>query len=225
MRTLHVVTHPEATHHVDGLVGGWFDSDLTERGRTHAQNIADALAARLPTAEVYSSDLLRTRRTAEIIATRLATSPVLDSDLREKSYGTAGGRPKSWLDAHFVPPPATGDRMHHNESIPGAETKWDLAVRAYAALTRILQSDAPHQVIVTHGMAATFLLAAWIEIPIDAAGRVAFRFSPGGITTLHEDDFFHNHAIVTLNDTSHLSCTRRPSPTPPSPEADQPSDI
>ncbi|WP_127499613.1 histidine phosphatase family protein [Actinoplanes solisilvae] len=220
MKTLYVVTHPEATHHVDGLVGGWHDSDLTDRGVTHAHDIADALADRLPsnssahppsafsagppTAEVHSSDLLRTRRTAEVIATRLNTKPLFDPGLSEKSFGEAGGRPQSWLDARFIPPPATGERMRHDEGPPGAETKWDLAVRVDAALTRILTSEAPHQVIVTHGMAATFLLAAWMEMPLEAAGRVAFRFSPGGITTLHEDDYFHNHAIVTLNDTGHL---------------------
>lgn len=29
MRTLLVVTHPEATHHVEKVVGGWHDSRLT----------------------------------------------------------------------------------------------------------------------------------------------------------------------------------------------------
>ncbi|MBU2668853.1 histidine phosphatase family protein [Actinoplanes bogorensis] len=200
MRTLYVVTHPEATHHVDGLVGGWFDSDLTPAGLAHAAKIADALAARTAAAEIYSSDLLRTRRTAEVIASRLGTGVVWDGGLREKSYGKAGGCPQSWLDARFVPPPRTGERMRHDEGIPEAETKYDLAARVYAAMDRILRSDAAHQVVVTHGMAATFVVAAWIEMPLEAAGRVAFRFSPGGITTLHEDDRFHNHAVVRLNE-------------------------
>jgi 2,3-bisphosphoglycerate-dependent phosphoglycerate mutase len=200
MRTVHVVIHPEATHHVDGLVGGWYDSDLTPRGLAQAARIAEELAGRLPAAEVYSSDLLRTRRTAEMIAARLGAPVVLDRDLREKSYGEAGGRPQSWLDERFIPPPRFGERMRHDEGLPGAETKWDLAVRVYAAVERILKSDAPHQVIVTHGMAATFVLAAWIEMPLESAGRIAFRFSPGGITTLREDDYFHNRTIVQLND-------------------------
>lgn len=200
MRTIHVVTHPEATHHVDGLVGGWFDSDLTQRGLDQAAKVADVLAGRAPGAEVYSSDLLRTRRTAEVIATRLGVEVKLDEGLREKSYGEAGGQPESWLDARFVPPPRDGERMRHDEGIPGAETKYDLAARVYAAVERILTSDARHQVIVTHGMAATFVLAAWIEMPLESAGRVAFRFSAGGITTLHEDDYFHNHAVASLNE-------------------------
>ncbi|WP_309245973.1 histidine phosphatase family protein [Verrucosispora sioxanthis] len=202
------MTHPEATHHVDGLVGGWFDSDLTARGRAHADLIAQVLADRLWSAagvEVFSSDLLRARRTAETIGERLGSSVVLDADLREKLYGEAGGRPQAWLDGRFVPPPATGERMRHDEGISGAETKWELAVRAYAALEGILRSKVEHQVVVTHGGTATFLLAAWIGMPIGAAGLVGIRFSAGGITHLREDDYFHNRWIVQLNDTQHLA--------------------
>lgn len=207
MRTVYVVTHPEATHHVDRLVGGHYDSDLTERGRADAERVAVELAARLsdggPT-EVFSSDLLRTRRTAQLVADRLHAGVHLDPRLREKSYGEAGGKPQAWLDARFVPPPVTGDRMRHDEGVPGAETRWDLAVRVYAAMADILSSSASQQVVVTHGMAATFVLAAWIEMPVEAAGRVAFRFTPGGITTLEEDDFFHNRTVRELSFVGHL---------------------
>ena len=208
MRNLYLVTHPEATHHVDGLVGGWFDSDLTDRGLAHAAHIADALAGRLPAGagvEVFSSDLLRARRTAEVVAKRFGVDVVLDADLREKSYGVAGGRSQAWLKERFVPPPVGGERMRHDEGLPGAETKWELAVRAYAALERILRSQVETQVVVTHGGTATLLLAAWIGMPIEAAGLVAFRFSSGGITSLCEDDFFHNRGIVHLDETAHLA--------------------
>lgn len=210
MRDVYLVTHPEATHHVDDLVGGWYDSDLTDRGLTHAGRIAEALATLLPAdrqAEVYSSDLLRARRTAEIIAKRLGVDVALDADLREKSYGEAGGRPQAWLDERFIPPPAAGERMRHDEGVPGAETKADLAVRAYRAMERILRSGAENQVVIAHGGTATFLVAAWIGMPLDAAGFVSFRFSSGGITALREDDFFHNRSVVRLNDTTHLDVT------------------
>ena len=207
MRAIYVVTHPEATHHVDRVVGGQHDSDLTERGRADAERVAVELAARVSggPVEVFSSDLLRTRRTAQPVADRLRTSVHLDPRLREKSYGDAGGRPQAWMDARFIPPPATGERMRHDEGIPGAETKWDLAVRVYAAMADVLSSPSSHQVVVTHGMAATFLLAAWIGMPLEAAGRVAFRLTSGGITTLEEDDVFHNRAVRELNFVEHLT--------------------
>jgi probable phosphoglycerate mutase len=138
-RSIYVVIHPEATHHVEGLVGGWHDSGLTAQGQRHAQAIARTFGHQLAglDAAVFSSDLLRAQRTAHAIASTLNRTPVLDSRLREKSYGIAEGRPQSWLDERFIPPPAVGDRMSHDEGIPGAETKSDFAERIYTAVHEI----------------------------------------------------------------------------------------
>ena len=95
--------------------------------------------------------------------------------------------------------------MEHDEGIEGGETKLDPARRVYRAVDRILDHPCAHQVVVTHGMALTFVVSAWIRMPIEAAGYVAFRSTSGGITVLREDDRFHNRAVESLNDTSHLS--------------------
>ena len=72
------------------------------------------------------------------------------------------------------------------------------------AVETIIARPCEHQVVVTHGMALTFVVSAWIRMPLEAAGYVAFRSTSGGITVLHQDDFFRNRAVVSLNDTSHL---------------------
>lgn len=207
MRTLYVVAHPEATHHIEGLVGGWYDSRLTPTGVDAAHSIGSALRARVPAdapVQLFSSDLQRARQTADVISEHLRVEVALDPGLREKSYGIAEGKPQKWLDQRFIPPPAVGDRMHHDEGVPGAETRWSLAERVYASMGRILESGCEHQVAVTHGFAATMVLAAWIKMPIDAAGSVSFRAPSGSITELREDDFFHNRQVVRLGDVTHL---------------------
>lgn len=207
MKELYILTHPEATHHTDGLVGGWFDSVLTARGRRHAAAAAEAIRGLVPAgarAELFSSDLRRAAETAERVGAALQVEPVLLPDLREKSYGAAGGRPQAWLDERFVPPPASGERMDHDEGIADAETKLELATRIYRAMEAITVRDCPHQVVVTHGGAFTFVVAAWIRMPIEAAGYAAFRSTSGGITHLREDDFFHNRQVVALNSVEHL---------------------
>ncbi|WP_432168087.1 histidine phosphatase family protein [Streptomyces sp. bgisy031] len=207
MRTLHVVTHPEATHHVEGVVGGWHDAPLTPAGISAAFSIALALRARIPDGaevEVFSSDLQRTSRTAEELSELFGVQPILDRRLREKSYGEAEGKPQEWLDRRFVPPPAVGERMDHDEGVEGAETKAVWARRVYAAMDDILQSPCAHQIIVTHGGSLTFVVASWIRMPIESAGYASFRASSGSITTLYEDDFFHNRHVVSLGDTLHL---------------------
>lgn len=207
MRTIWVVTHPEATHHLDGLVGGWFDSALTERGERQAAAIARELRSRIPAAaevELFSSDLKRAAQTAAAIGEALGVAPVLIDGLREKSYGEAEGRPQAWLDERFVPPPAVGDRMNHSEGIAGAETKAQFGARIYAAVESLLARPCERQVIVTHGFALTFVVACWIGMPLESAGYVNFRASSGGITELREDDVFHNRQVASLNDVRHL---------------------
>ena len=207
MRTVHVVVHPESTHHRDGIVGGWHDSELTPAGLVDASAIAETLADRVSpgsTVEVYSSDLRRAHALATKIGAALDVPVVSDPGFREKSYGEAEGRPQAWLDERFVPPPSTGDRMEHHEGVAGSETKGEFATRIYAALDRALASDVEHTVIVTHGFALTFVVAAWCRLPIDALGYMNLRCSAGSITTLKEDDYFHNRQVVRLDDIEHL---------------------
>ena len=205
---LYAVTHPEATHHVEGRVGGWFDSALTPRGRADATAIAKRLRELIPRTsrvELYSSDLRRTAETAEPIANMFVVEPVFLPGLREKSYGVAGGRPQSWLDARFVPPPAIGERLDHDEGIEGAETKRQWVERVYGAMAQVAASGSEHQVVVTHGGSLSWVIAAWLGLPITACAHVSFRSRPGGITVLEEDGYFHNRTLHTLGDTSHLT--------------------
>lgn len=207
VRTLHVVTHPEATHHLDGLVGGWFDSALTPTGERDAERIGAALRSRLPegaAVELRTSDLRRARQTAAAIERRLGVRATTDAGLREMSYGAADGRPQAWLDQRFVHPPAEGERLRHDQGVPGAETRWQLAERVYAAMQRIERLDVACQVLVTHGFAATFVVAAWIGMRLADVGQVSFVVPSGSITELRQDDLFHNRAVVSLGDTRHL---------------------
>lgn len=208
MRNVYLVVHPEATHHLERVVGGWHDSRLTAEGLRAAASIAKELGARIPTdgrAQLVSSDLQRAVQTARILGDHLRVEPVLDRRLREKSYGEAEGRPQEWLDERFRPPPASGDRMDHDEGVPGAETKKAFAARIYAAMDDTLRSDGEHKIVVTHGFAATFVIASWIKMPIDAAGYANFRAPSGSITVLREDDYFHNRQVYSLGETRHLA--------------------
>jgi probable phosphoglycerate mutase len=207
MRTIYVVAHPEATHHVEGVVGGWHDSQLTPAGKRAATSIAGALRSAIPgnaDVEVFSSDLQRARQTARVVGDLLHVEPTVDRRLREKSYGEAEGKPQEWLDQRFVPPPAVGDRMGHDEGVAGAETRLAFAQRVYAVMDAILETDCVHKVIVTHGFAVTFVVASWIRMPIESLGYVNFRAAPGSITALREDDYFHNRQVVDLGETRHL---------------------
>jgi len=207
MRDVYVVTRPEATPDVDGLVGGWSDASLTERGHRHAADVAAQLRELIPEgtpAELFTSDLLRARQTAWAIGEVLGVDPVPLPGLRGRGHGVADGRPLAWLDEHAVPPPGTGPRLEHDEGIEGAETRLAWATRVYSTLARILASGCPAQVVVTHGGSLSYLVAAWVDVPLAATGRLSLRSRAGGLTHLHEDDHLHDRQVVTLDDVSHL---------------------
>lgn len=205
MRNLYLVTHPEAEHHVRKQVGGWFDSALTDRGVQDAGRIAAELEARVSgsgSAMLFSSDLRRTRQTAEPISALLNLKVHADRDLHEQTYGSADGTPAG--STPYLPPPPRGNRLHHWDGNPGSETRFQLAARACSALDRMLAAGARETVAVTHGGTATYLIAAWIGLPPEAAGYVKFRLSPGSITHLREDGVFRDREVFSLNDTGHL---------------------
>jgi probable phosphoglycerate mutase len=204
MRSLHLVTHPEATHVVERLVGGWYDSDLTARGAEQAERIAAVITARVPSNEgvLFSSDLRRARRTAELISAALGVEPVLDAGLREQSYGVAEGLPVGTVG--FAPLPAVGDRLRHHDGVSGSETRLDLATRVYAAVGRVIDHGAEDSVVVTHGGTATFVIAAWVGMPLESLGSVKFKVSPGSISVLRQDGVAGDRQVISLNELGHL---------------------
>ncbi|MGE0626148.1 MAG: histidine phosphatase family protein [Pseudomonadales bacterium] len=204
MSMLYVATHAEATHHVEHRVGGWHDSELTPRGREQAERMASALRRVLaPDTPVYTSDLRRTMQTAEPIARAFATVPQPSPDLREMSCGVAEGRPSSWLEARIVMPPTEGNRLDHR-ICDGAETRREVAMRVYRFMRGLLEALPPSAVIVTHGGALTYVVSAWLGVPIEALGRVRYGATAGSLTRLEFDPEWGDRKLVSLNETTHL---------------------
>jgi probable phosphoglycerate mutase len=212
VRHIYLVTHPEAQHHVDGLVGGWYDSHLTARGRLQADRIAEVLASRIGSqpVEIYSSDLRRASQTAERIARSFSVEVQTDPRLRERSNGEADGRPQAWLSERRIPLPEYGDRLAHHDGPAGAETRLALVERLYPALDDILRSPVATQIVVSHGSASSYLIAAWIGMPMTSTDRVFFPLTSGGITTLRRNDTHFSHQVLALNETHHLQDLEEP---------------
>lgn len=205
MRNIFLITHPEATHAVDNLVGGRFDSSLTEQGMESAGKIAAHLKS-LPidwgSVQLRTSDLRRTRQTAGFIANAFNLTAVEDPDLRERSYGVAEGTRPGTLPFH--PIPLTGNRLDHFPGTEGTETRRQWATRAYRAMETVVNSEARDFVVVTHGGTLSYLIAAWIGMPLESASYVKFTSTPGGITHLRLEVHDNDRQVVSLNSTDHL---------------------
>lgn len=220
VKDLFVVTHTQSIHHLENKVGGWYDTDLTPRGRQDAEATAERLVALVGQREVeiFSSDLRRASQTAAAIAKRFERPVTETADLREISYGVAGGQPQEWLDARYTPAP-DNNRLDHRCGIDGAETRREVAIRVFPCVNAIVDRPCATQIIVTHGFTLSLIIAAWMKIPVDASGFISFPAKSGSITHLHQDDYFRNRSVICLADTSHLrhgssqnSCVSRRKP-------------
>ncbi|PIR98232.1 MAG: hypothetical protein COT89_00800 [Candidatus Colwellbacteria bacterium CG10_big_fil_rev_8_21_14_0_10_42_22] len=89
--TIYLVRHGESEANVNKIVQGHTNSPLTEKGERQAEEVADVFKG-VKFDAIYSSDLDRTRRTAEIIrlsrGIEIKTSPFL----REKYFGIFEGK-------------------------------------------------------------------------------------------------------------------------------------
>ena len=92
-----VVRHGETDWNTAGILQGWLDVPINERGRMQARDLAQAFAGS-GFAWVYTSPLSRASETAEIIAALLQLPrPVWHDGLKERNFGIIQGIPKAEL--------------------------------------------------------------------------------------------------------------------------------
>ena len=91
MLQVYLVRHGETQWNAERRIQGQSDSPLTAKGEQQAMQVATR-AKELGITHIISSDLGRTRRTAEIIAQACGCDIIFDSRLREVKYGCTGNK-------------------------------------------------------------------------------------------------------------------------------------
>jgi probable phosphoglycerate mutase len=205
MRNLYIVRHTESEHHVQKLLGGWYDFPLTEKGKNQAAQIATNLFIEIKTRgiPVYSSDLKRCSEMADIFAKVFGSQVILNSNLREMNFGEGEGKPQKWRSENIIPKPVDGDRLDYRR-FKNAESRREVGMRAYAFLDSILSKPDKNIIAITHGHFSTFLIMAWLKVPVENMGYGDFKVSSGGLTLLNEDDFWGNRNIIYTNKMDYL---------------------
>lgn len=200
MKRICLITHTEASHSIENKVGGWYNSELTPEGRKVAASLVKKIThlgfniARCP---IYSSDLKRAYQTAKIIQGNSTQKIILEKRLREMSFGSHEGMNQNEHNQLMNPLSISGERMDH-KICQGAESRKDVAKRTNEIVNEIMKND-EDVIVVTHGFAATFFIAAFQKIGIEHTGFINYKLRPGSITILEEDDVFKNRTVSLLN--------------------------
>lgn len=200
MKNIITVQHTEAVHHTNGMVGSWTDWELTKLGRRQANRIAKNLIPFVKNKDfvMYSSDLLRSKQTAESITKRTDIQPKYDEALRERNLGVAVGKSEAWAHAN-----RTQEKTVDDKPFEGAESQRDIWNRLLPFFNAIRANDEENIIIVSHGGTLGFLNAMWIGLRVEDLGRCALFGQAGGVSFLKRKSS-GIHTIQRLSDLSFL---------------------
>lgn len=175
MLQVYLVRHGETVWNAARRIQGQSDSALTEKGEQQARQVGER-ARTLGITHVISSDLGRTRRTAEIIADACGCSVKLDPRLRELNMGVLEQRPIDSLSEEEEGWRRTLVNGTVNGRIPEGESMAELADRMQQALNACLElPPGSRPLLVSHGMALGVLISTLLGLPAHAERRLRLR--------------------------------------------------
>ena len=176
--------HGQSRANVEGIIVsdpavGTVDYGLTEEGRQQVR--ASVAAAGLGAeAQIYASDFLRARETAELIQTLIGAEPItFDTRLRERFFGDWEGKShvnysKTWHKDAFEP-----DREY-----AGAERAIEVRARMWAVIESLEARHAGETIVlVSHGDPLMLLETAFAELEAGAHRSLPY-ISTGGCRRL-----------------------------------------
>jgi probable phosphoglycerate mutase len=147
-----VVRHGETDWNVAGILQGWIDVPINDKGRRQADELAASFAASGFSA-VYSSPLIRALETAEIVARLMQLPPpICHEGLKERHFGVVQGVPKAQLAE--LNPELLKQILERNPScsFDQGESMDHFATRVVDALENIAEPNLGKRVLlITHG--------------------------------------------------------------------------
>lgn len=148
--TLYLVRHGQTQWNVDHIIQGHADISLTKTGEQQAHEQRERLKD-IFFSRIYSSDLIRAHRTAELLNLERQLAIQTTKALRERNFGAYQGKPseeakkKLWhLLTHY--------ENHNHVKESGVETNERLIGRSLTLLREICVTHPGENIlVVTHG--------------------------------------------------------------------------
>jgi probable phosphoglycerate mutase len=203
MESTHVIVirHGQTTWNTERRFQGHHDSPLTQKGISQAEALARRLAHERFSA-LYSSDLGRATRTAQIIAHATGHDVVVDPRLRERGLGLFQGLKSAEIQAAY---PQEYERYRNREmdyTVPAGESLRQQVERNLACLEELAKNHAGQTiVVVTHGGVLNVMFRHTLSIPFATARRFEFLNSSLNVFVFAEGRW----TLRTWGDISHLA--------------------
>jgi broad specificity phosphatase PhoE len=161
---LYLARHGEVVNH--GVYNGQTDVDITEVGLRQMERLKDLLRDKNLSA-VYSSDLLRTQRGAQIIAQPHGLRPQSFPQFREMHFGRWQGLSYPEVMDRYPSDIPQWINDLENFRIPAGESVLDMRNRAIPKLQELIERHRGQEfTLVCHGALNRVILAEALHLPL-----------------------------------------------------------
>ena len=197
----YLVRHAQTVWNLQGRVQGHSESSLAAEGVAEAQRVAKRLSGKALHA-AYTSDLARTRETAEIILQRRKVPVDATPELREMSYGKWEGMTHKEIKAAYPQEYAEYLRGDIAFVPSGGEGPLQLMSRLVPLVHRLTTDHMPDEdiLIVSHGGTLKGLLILLMGLPPELFWRFTVAHGSVSVITTYPD----TSVLELWNDMSHL---------------------
>lgn len=159
--TFYIARHGETEKNVQHIIQGHQDSPLTEAGINQAYNLAKKLR-KIKFDAVFSSDILRAKRTAQIVAKEKKLEVEATEMLRERNWGKLEGQPSTDYNSAYkdLVESLSHEERYIRELVPGFESDEKMMQRLIPFLRETALANPGKKILViSHGtIIRTFLI-------------------------------------------------------------------
>jgi broad specificity phosphatase PhoE len=192
--TVYLMRHGEVANNGERRYNGHIDIDITLKGVEQMHRLA-GLLERKGIVAVYSSDLIRSMKGAEIISRRVGVSSTPLRELRERSVGAWEGLTANEIKSGFPEQYAAWREDLLNYRPPGGECLVDVSARTLPVYKRLVESHPEQKVaILLHGGVNRIILADALGMDLMNLFRIEQDFGALNIIDYHDDGM----AVVKL---------------------------
>lgn len=147
---IYLIRHGQTTGDVEDRYGGAYDDELTNKGKTQVQELANKLS-NYGIQTLFCSPMIRTKQTAEILKSKLDCEIKIVEDLKERNKnGILTGMTKDEATTKYSE--LVEELKNYRNTIQGAESQYDFVERIKNVFAEVTSNTNYSAIgIVTHG--------------------------------------------------------------------------
>ena len=198
-----VIRHCEARGNIDRIFNGHYDGDITENGKKQLACLASRMQE-VPFDELYSSPLLRARKTAMAASTGKNLPIQIEDGLIEINGGVWEGKPWKSFPELFPKDSEAWNLRPWDFAPEGGEPMRGVYERIWRTVTDLARRNVGKTICcVSHGCAIRNLLCQAKGYPVEKLNEVEWCDNTA-VSVIEFDEDFQGKLILE-NDNSHLS--------------------